>query len=186
MRIVPGKLQGIFEISLEPRYDARGFFMRSYEAELMKPLGIDSRWVQENHVRTEKPGTVRGLHYQLPPFAETKLIRVIRGAILDVFVDLRKHSLTFGRWGTVTLSEENRLMLLVPKGFAHGYCTLMPETEVVYKADSPYTPQAEGGLLWNDQLLKIVWPSQQPILSDKDSAQQTFAQFVKRVGALDV
>jgi len=171
------KLKGVFEISLKPRMDERGFFMRSYDVELFKKEGLNFNWVQENHSRSEKKNIIRGLHFQLPPFAETKLVRCIQGAILDVFVDLRKDSSTFGQWDSIELSAENKKMVLIPRGFAHGFCTLTDISEVVYKVDNYYSKESERGLIWNDPDLKINWPTKNPILSIKDQTNMKFSEY---------
>lgn len=173
MKIIPRQLNGVFEVHLKPHLDARGFFMRTYECKVFQELGIDRDWVEENHSRSEEKGIIRGLHFQHPPYSETKLIRAVVGSVLDVFVDLRPHSATFGQWDSVELSADNKVAVLVPRGFAHGFCTLTDCSEVVYKVDNVYTPSAESGLIWNDPALNIAWPTQSPILSAKDQAWQT-------------
>ena len=150
--------------------DSRGFFMESYNARRWKEFGIAADFIQDNHAYSKQAGVIRGLHYQLPPKAQTKLIRVTRGAIYDVIVDIRKSSPTFGQWFGAVLSEENKRQLLVPRGFAHGYCTLVDHTEVQYKVDEYYAPEHERGIQWDDPELKIDWPVSNPILSEKDRA----------------
>jgi dTDP-4-dehydrorhamnose 3,5-epimerase len=184
--IQDNKIAGVFEIQLTPRRDERGFFMRVYDEEIFKKNGLLCHWVQENHSLSEQKGVIRGLHFQFPPFAETKLIRCIRGVIYDVFVDLRKESSSFGKWGSVELSADKHNMIFIPRGFAHGFCTLTDESEVVYKVDNPYTPEAECGLLWNDSDLKIVWPVQRPLLSEKDAQNLTLQAFIKKYKYLDL
>lgn len=161
--------------------------MRSFDEELFRMAGIGFAWKQENHSRSERAGTIRGLHFQLPPFAETKLVRCIRGAVLDVFVDLRLNSPTFGKWDGLELSETNKKMVLIPRGFAHGFCTLSPESEVLYKVDNVYNREHEGGLLWNDPDLGIEWPLvSSPILSEKDQRNMTFRQFLETHKAIEI
>ncbi|RAV13781.1 dTDP-4-dehydrorhamnose 3,5-epimerase [Paenibacillus contaminans] len=162
------KLSGVY--ILEPKVfgDHRGFFMESYNRQTFANLGLDYSFIQDNHSLSKEIGVLRGLHYQLEPKAQTKLIRVIRGAIYDVVVDIRRNSSTFGRWVGVELSAENKRQLLVPKGFAHGFCTIEPNTEVVYKVDEVYSPAHDRGILWNDPALAISWPVSKPILSEKD------------------
>lgn len=138
--------------------DARGAFSEVYSRRAWQSHGLDVDFCQDNHAMSSQTGTVRGLHFQNPPSAQAKLVRVVRGAVLDVVVDIRRGSPWYGRSVAVELSAENRLQLLVPRGFAHGYCTLAPDTEVIYKVDGFYDPAAEGGLLWNDPALGIVWP----------------------------
>ena len=186
MKIRYRKFTGVFEITLEPHEDERGFFMRIYDKLIFQKHNIDRIWVQENHSKSIKKGIIRGLHFQFPPYTETKLVRCIRGAIFDVFVDLRKGSPTFGEWDYIILSEENNKMIYIPRGFAHGFCTLTEISEVLYKVDNYYTPHAEGGIVWNDETLKIDWPVENPILSDKDARLPSFKEFVEKYGGLDV
>ena len=187
MKVTERRFRGVFEVRLEPRWDARGSFMRTYDADLLGVAGVDRPWVQENQSRNVRQGIVRGLHFQFPPHAETKLVRCIRGSIFDVFVDLRSGSPTFGPWDGLVLSEEKPSMVLIPKGFAHGYCTLTEESEVLYKVDHPYRADSEGGLLWSDPDIGIDWPAiEHPELSEKDRKQISFALFKERFGALDV
>lgn len=186
MEIKELRLKDVFEITLNPRVDDRGFFMRTYDTKIFDGAGINKNWVQENHSKTIKKGTIRGLHFQLPPFAETKLIRCIKGEILDVFVDLRKNSETFGQWDSIILSENNFNMVLVPRGFAHGFCTLTDHCEVVYKVDNFYSPEYERGLLWNDKQLNIQWPLENPILSDKDKKNMAFNDFINQYNSVEI
>ncbi|HPR73716.1 MAG TPA: dTDP-4-dehydrorhamnose 3,5-epimerase [Bacteroidales bacterium] len=167
------EIKGLFEITLKPYVDERGFFMRIYDNDEFMKHKLHREWVQENHSRSERRGIIRGLHFQAEPFAETKLIRCIRGEIFDVAVDLRKGSETFGKWQGIILSEENRKMFFIPRGFAHGFCTLSDISEVVYKVDNFYSPEHERGLLWNDRDISINWPLKNPILSAKDQNNLT-------------
>jgi dTDP-4-dehydrorhamnose 3,5-epimerase len=155
---------------LEPKVftDSRGFFMESYNQQKLLELGIDYLFTQDNHSLSVESGVIRGLHYQLNPKAQTKLVRVVSGAIYDVIVDIRSSSSTFGQWVGVILSAENKRQLLVPQGFAHGFCTIVPNTEVIYKVDQYYSPQHDRGILWNDPDLNINWPTSNPLLSEKD------------------
>ncbi len=178
------EIKGIFEVCLQPHKDNRGFFMRSFDKNIFEKYGLNYNWVQENHSRSEKKGTLRGLHFQLPPHSETKLIRCIRGKILDVFVDLRKNSKSFGEWGSVELSEENQKMILLPKGIAHGFCTMADETEILYKVDEFYTPHVEMGIKWNDNNLDIDWPTSSPILSEKDQNNFSLSSFIETYSSL--
>ena len=148
-------IKGVFEIILSPRNDNRGFFMRTFDDAAFKENGLDRNWVQENHSRSENKGIIRGLHFQLPPFSETKMVRCINGSVLDVFVDLRKDSETFGQWDSIELSADNKKMIHIPRGFAHGFCTLTETSEVVYKVDNFYSPENERGLLWIKKLVLI-------------------------------
>jgi dTDP-4-dehydrorhamnose 3,5-epimerase len=186
MIITERKLKGVFEISLQPRYDNRGFFMRVFDLNIFKEHGLDRLWVQENHSRSEQKNVIRGLHFQFPPFAETKLIRCIRGAFLDVFVDLRIDSPTFGQWDSIELSEENKKIIFIPQGFAHGLCTLTDISEALYKVDSIYSPQHECGILWNDEGLRINWPTKDPVLSEKDTKNITLSEFVNKYCGIEI
>jgi len=180
VKIIPLKLAGSYQIIPSPTGDRRGFFMRTYDLNRFNEFGLNRIWVQENHSRSSQKGIIRGLHFQFAPFAETKLVRCIRGAILDVFVDLRKHSRTFGQWDSLELSEANKKMVFIPRGFAHGFCTLSEVSEVLYKVDNLYSAEHEGGLLWNDKDLDIPWPTDDPLLSDKDKRNMTFGDFLDR------
>ncbi|GEN35158.1 dTDP-4-dehydrorhamnose 3,5-epimerase [Aneurinibacillus danicus] len=163
---------------LEPNVfgDARGYFMESYNKKVFIELGLDFDFVQDNQSLSAQVGVIRGLHYQLNPKAQTKLVRVLQGAIYDVVVDIRKSSPTFGKWQGFILSEENKRQLLVPKGFAHGFCTLVSNTVVAYKVDEYYFPEHDRGILWNDPALGIDWPTSQPILSEKDKCHPVLAK----------
>ena len=153
--------------------------MRTFDNNEFKNNELQRDWVQENHSRSEKKGIIRGLHFQVEPYSETKLVRCIRGKIFDVAVDLRKGSKTFGKWHGVFLSEENKKMFFIPRGFAHGFCTLTDISEVVYKVDNFYSPEHERGLLWNDPDIAIEWPVTNPILSIKDQKNMTFKSFIE-------
>jgi dTDP-4-dehydrorhamnose 3,5-epimerase len=151
--------------------DSRGFFSEVYSAKALSAAGIDIGFVQDNHSLSVETGTIRGLHFQKPPHAQAKLVRVARGRILDVAVDLRRGSPTFGRHVSAELSADNWAQLLVPAGFAHGFCTLEPNCEVLYKVDAHYAPQSDAGVLWCDPALGIDWPvaAGKALLSDKDA-----------------
>lgn len=169
MQVIPTAIPGL--LILEPRVfkDHRGFFYESYSAPRFRELGLPVLdFVQDNHARSEEPGVLRGLHFQLPPMAQTKLVRVTRGRVYDVAVDLRKGSPTYGQWEGVELSADNFRQFLVPRGFAHGYMTLEPGTEFLYKVDAPYAPEHDAGIIWNDPDLGIPWPLEKPLLSAKD------------------
>lgn len=166
-------------ILLEPRKfgDSRGFFSETYNRRRLAEAGFDREFVQDNHSLSVEPGVLRGLHFQSPPHAQDKLVRVVRGAILDVAVDLRRHSPTYGHHAAVELSAENWRQLLVPVGFAHGFITLQPNTEVVYKVTAYYAPDHDHGILWSDPALAIDWPGGgNPHLSDKDRVQPRLDQ----------
>lgn len=168
MRIVSTKLHGVYIVEPEVLCDNRGFFMESYNSRKFAELGIDFTFVQDNHSLSVETGGIRGLHYQLNPKAQAKLVRVVSGEIYDVAVDIRKDSPTFGQWVGVILSETNKRQILIPKGFAHGFCTLVPNTQVLYKVDEYYSPEHDRGILWNDPALGIDWPTSKATLSNKD------------------
>jgi dTDP-4-dehydrorhamnose 3,5-epimerase len=151
--------------------DDRGWFEEVWnERRFRAQTGVETQFVQDNVSRSKAAGTVRGLHFQTPPFAQAKLVRCPRGAIHDVIVDIRHGSPTFGRWAGVTLTEENGQQLWVPRGYAHGFATLEPDSEIAYKVDNPYSAEHDGGILWNDPALAIDWPfdTRTATLSDKD------------------
>ncbi|KQX27705.1 dTDP-4-dehydrorhamnose 3,5-epimerase [Ensifer sp. Root423] len=160
--------------------DDRGWFTEVYSERAFSRYGIDDRFVQDNHSLSVPAGTLRGLHFQTPPFAQAKLVRCIRGRIFDVAVDIRRNSPTFGRWVGAELSAENGHQLYIPVGFAHGFCTLDRSTEVTYKVSNLYSPQNDGGILWNDPAIGVDWPLPQgvvPVLSPKDGQQQLLSDF---------
>ncbi|WP_018758681.1 dTDP-4-dehydrorhamnose 3,5-epimerase [Paenibacillus terrigena] len=169
MKVIDTKLRGVRIIEPAVHGDHRGFFMESYNSAIFREYNMDYLFVQDNHSLSVEKGVIRGLHYQLNPKAQTKLVRAVAGAIYDVIVDIRRNSPTFGQWIGVHLSAENKRQLLVPQGFAHGFCTTEPNTEVLYKVDELYSPEHDRGILWNDPALGIDWPTDQPILSDKDT-----------------
>ncbi len=171
-------LSGLKLIELKVFADERGFFTERYQLDRFADYGLPRTFIQDNHSRS-KPGVIRGLHYQHSP-AQGKLVGVIRGAILDVVVDLRKASPTYGKHEAVELSDSNGRLLWVPPGFAHGFCVLGDEhADVMYKVDGAYSPKTEGGLLYSDPALKIQWPVKNPIVSGKDQILPTFADYQK-------
>ncbi len=149
--------------------DARGWFSETWDAARMAEAGLDLPWVQDNHSLSGSKGTLRGLHFQSPPRAQDKLVRCTAGAILDVAVDIRSGSPTYGRWVGVKLSAQNGRQLFVPKGFLHGFLTLTDDTEVQYKCTDIYSPDHDGAVRWDDPALGIDWGIATPILSDKDA-----------------
>lgn len=155
--------------------DARGFFSEVWSQRSLARHGLDVDFVQDNHSLSREAGVVRGLHFQRPPAAQGKLVRVVRGAILDVAVDIREGSATYGQHVSAVLSAENWRQLWVPRGFAHGFATLEPDTEVLYKVDAYYDREADAGILWNDPALGIDWPVTEAVLSDKDRAAPRLA-----------
>lgn len=178
LEVTPLRLAGTYQIGLAPRYDERGYFMRVWDEQVSLEHRLITSWVQENESFSIRKGIIRGLHFQEPPHAETKLIRVVGGGILDVFVDLRKDSPTYGQWDSIELSAENHRMVYIPKGFAHGFCTLTGKAVVMYKVDAYYAPEFEGGLRWDDETLNIRWPTKEPYVSAKDRALSSFKDFV--------
>lgn len=176
--IIDVKLPGIRLLTPKAHGDHRGFFMESYHRELFRENGIEFDFIQDNHSLSAQSGTIRGLHYQLQAKAQTKLLRVLTGAIYDVAVDIRKGSPTFGQWVGVILSAENKRQILVPKGFAHGFCTLTPDTQILYKVDEYYSPEHDRGILWNDPAIGIEWPisATQAVLSAKDAQLPTLGE----------
>ncbi|MFD0716745.1 dTDP-4-dehydrorhamnose 3,5-epimerase [Paenibacillus sp. GCM10027626] len=175
MQVLQTKLPGVKLIEPAVFGDHRGFFMESYNDETFKTHGICHAFVQDNHSLSVEAGVLRGLHYQLPPKAQTKLVRCTNGAIYDVVVDIRKGSPTFGQWQGFILSEANKRQLLVPQGFAHGFCTLVSNCEVQYKVDALYSPDHDRGIAWNDPALGIDWPTSTPVLSEKDTKHPLLA-----------
>ena len=171
------ELDGLLEISPRKFGDDRGFFSEAYNANSFTEAGIDLTFVQDNHSFSAAKGVVRGLHYQLPPFAQDKLVRVTRGAILDVAVDIRKSSPTFGKWVALEISAEKWNQILVPKGFAHGFMTLVENTEVIYKVTDYYSPEHDRSIRFDDPEIGIDWPipSSGVQLSDKDQKAPLFA-----------
>jgi dTDP-4-dehydrorhamnose 3,5-epimerase len=175
MRFAETELPGAFVIDLERREDERGFFARAWCERELAEHGLDTRVSQCNLAFNERRGTLRGLHYQVAPHAEVKLVRCTRGAVYDVIVDLRPESATYTRWIGVELTEDNRRMLYVPEGFAHGYLTLADATETFYQVSVPYTPDAERGARWDDPAFGIEWPQTEGlVMSDKDRSWPDF------------
>lgn len=159
--------------------DHRGFFSESYSAKALAEHGIDTVFVQDNHSLSMTVGTIRGLHFQNPPHAQDKLVRCGKGCLFDVAVDIRKGSPTYGQWFGAELSFENGRQLLIPKGFAHGFVTRLPETEIIYKCSDYYHPETEGALIWNDPDIGIDWGlgDLEPVLSSKDAVAGRIADF---------
>lgn len=157
-------------ILVEPRVfgDSRGFFMETYAQETFRQMGISAVFVQDNHSFTRTKGTLRGIHFQNAPSAQAKLVRVTRGAVLDVAVDLRKGSPTYLKWEAVTLSAENRYMFYIPRGFGHGFLTLTDDVEFLYKVDAPYDRACDRSIRFDDPDISIEWNIDRPILSEKD------------------
>ncbi|GAB6110954.1 dTDP-4-dehydrorhamnose 3,5-epimerase [Desulfomicrobium salsuginis] len=168
MDVTRTNIPGVLLIKPEVFGDHRGFFSETYSRRRFEDNGLAVDFVQDNHAFSAQAGVLRGLHFQSPPMAQTKLVRVTRGAVFDVVVDLRKGSPAYGRWEGFTLSAENHRQLLIPAGLAHGYMTLEPDTDFLYKVDRYYSPEHDGGILWCDPGLGIAWPDLPPVLSQKD------------------
>lgn len=171
-------IDGVYEIRPAKFEDDRGFFSETWNAEKLAQFGIAVDFVQDNHSLSRQRGVLRGLHFQTPPFAQDKLVRVLRGSVYDVAVDIRKGSPTFGRWVGVTLSDKAWNQILVPKGFAHGFVTLEPDTEVAYKVSAPYSQPHDRTVRFDDPALAIEWPvpANEMVLSAKDAAASLLAE----------
>jgi dTDP-4-dehydrorhamnose 3,5-epimerase len=169
MQRIETELPGVYIIEPKVYYDNRGYFYESFSEKKFKDLGFNINFVQENQSKS-KLGVLRGLHFQLPPYAQTKLVRVVKGYVLDIAVDIRKGSPTFGKYVAVMLSDTNHKQLFIPRGFAHGFITLSEEAILQYKCDNPYAPECEGSIVWNDPDINIDWPliERDIILSEKD------------------
>jgi len=168
MKFEEAKLKGLCVIEPEIRVDERGYFARIFCKQELSKIGIDFNIVQINRSLNKKQGIIRGMHFQKPPKAEDKIIQCVKGKIYDVAIDLRQDSPTYGEWVAEELSEENKKMLLIPKGFAHGFQTLTDSCEILYFMSEFYSPQYESGVRWNDPFFNIKWPIKDPILSEKD------------------
>lgn len=176
MHIQPMDIPDVLLITPHRHADERGFFSEVFQRAALQKVGVVDEWIQDNQAYSAQAGVLRGLHWQAPPFAQAKLVRVLRGAVFDVAVDLRRRSPSFGRHVALELSAQNWRQLYVPSGFAHGYCTLQPDTEVLYKVSAPYAPAHEGGLLWCDPTLAIPWPMQPTQLSARDRRWPTLSE----------
>ncbi len=178
--VEPLGLSGALLIRPRKFADSRGFFMETYSAPAFAESGVTAVFVQDNHSLSTRRGTIRGLHFQIPPRAQAKLVRVVRGAVFDALVDLRRASPTYGEWRGATLTAGGGEQLFVPRGFAHGFCALEPNTEVLYKVDNVYAPECDAGLFWADPTLAVEWPvpPQEALVSDKDAGLPAFADFI--------
>lgn len=170
------KLKGAFIIDIQKREDERGFFARTFCADEFKTHGLNTVMPQSNMSLSKFKNTIRGMHFQVDGAEEAKLIRCTKGGILDVIIDIRKNSPTYCQHIAVELTEENYRMLYVPEGFAHGFCTITDNVEVSYQVSQFYTPGKEKGIRWNDPLFGIVWPTQNPIISEKDAVHPDFVR----------
>lgn len=168
MNFIKTEIEGL--VIVEPKVfgDHRGFFMESWSERAFESAGLRYTFVQDNHSSSTVKGTLRGIHFQRGDKAQAKLVRCVRGAVLDVAVDLRPNSPTYKKWVGIELSEDNKRMLMIPRGFGHGFVTLTDNVEFLYKADNPYAPESEGGIRWNDPELNINWGVEHPVLSAKD------------------
>lgn len=168
MKFTKTKLDGVVIIEPDVFGDHRGYFMESWSEKKMEEAGLHYKFVQDNHSMSSVKGTLRGIHFQKGDKAQAKLVRCVKGAVLDVAVDLRHESPTYKQWVAVELSEANKRQLLIPRGFGHGFVTLTDEVEFLYKADNYYAPEADGGIRWNDPEIGVDWGVENPILSAKD------------------
>lgn len=176
MIFTPTPLGGSYLIDPAPHVDSRGWFMRTYSKDEFEQIDHRGEWVQMNHSCTAKKGALRGMHFQLPPYGEIKLVRCIRGTIFDVIVDIRKGSATFMHWFGAALSGDNKRMMYIPMGFAHGFQTLTEDCELIYLHSEKYTPGFEGGLRYDDPALAIAWPLAAIDLSERDQRHELISE----------
>ena len=176
MKIIKTEIEGLLIIKPRVFEDDRGYFFESWSKDAFENAGLDISFVQDNQSLSSK-GVVRGLHFQNPPFAQGKLVRVLKGSVLDVAVDIRKNSPTYGKYLSAHLSEENKTMFWIPPGFAHGFSTLEDNTMFSYKCSGVYNKESEGSLMWNDTDLNIDWQIKNPIISEKDQNSELFTNF---------
>ena len=176
MEVLETKIKDLFIVKPKVFADSRGYFFESYHKEVFSKNNIPVEFIQDNQSLSHK-GVLRGLHFQSPPFAQGKLVRVITGSVLDIAVDIRKNSPTYGEHVSIELNEENKTMFYIPPGFAHGFVTLCDNTIFSYKCTQVYNKESEGTVLWNDLDLSIDWKTQNPLLSDKDIAGTIFKDF---------
>ena len=176
MKIQQLKIPEVLILEPSKHGDDRGYFSEVFNETTLKNAGVELGWVQDNHAMSRDKNTLRGLHFQLPPFAQSKLVRVTSGSIFDVAVDIRFGSPTYGKWVSAIISSQAWNQILVPRGFAHGYLTLEANTEVLYKVDNHYSPEADAGIIWNDSQIAIDWPLGDlvPALSEKDRNLPSF------------
>ena len=179
MKITPTDISDVLLIEPKRFGDHRGYFAETFKASALKDAGVELNWVQDNESLSATVGTVRGLHFQTPPSAQDKLVRCVQGSLLDVAVDIRVGSPTYGKHVSAVLSAENGHQLLVPAGFAHGFATLLPDTLVQYKVTNPYAPDCDAGIAWNDPALAIDWQisAEKAVLSEKDTKHPTLADY---------
>ena len=178
MKFIETEIEGVYLVEPAVFGDSRGFFMESWSQRAFEEAGLFYDFVQDNHSSSVVKGTLRGIHFQRGEKAQAKLVRCVKGAVLDVAVDLRPSSSTYKKWVGVELSGENKRQLLIPRGFGHGFVTLTDNVEFLYKADYPYAPEADGGIRWDDPELGVDWGIDNPILSEKDSKSPYFKDAV--------
>ncbi len=176
MKFIKTKLKDVYIIEPQKRGDARGYFARIFCKKEFSEQGLTTNFVQSNTALSKVKGTFRGMHFQKSPYSEVKVVRCTKGALFDVVIDLRKKSPTYKKWLGIELSEENCKMLYIPKGFAHGYITLKNNTEIFYMVSQFYTPEAEGGVRFNDPAFAITWPTKFNIISEKDKSWENFTE----------
>jgi dTDP-4-dehydrorhamnose 3,5-epimerase len=179
MEVTHFPIKGLVLLTPQVFGDDRGFFLERFNKKKFEDAGVTNEFVQDNHSRSVN-GVLRGLHYQRPPFAQAKLVWVVRGNVLDVAVDMRKDSPTFGQWQAVELSAENKQMFFVPRGFAHGFLVLSESADFLYKTDNYYAKESDGGVLWNDPETGVEWGIEAPVLSEKDTTQPTLQELIAR------
>jgi dTDP-4-dehydrorhamnose 3,5-epimerase len=177
MEIIKTEIQDLLIVKPRVFEDERGYFFESYNHGLFASNGIENRFLQDNESKSKK-GVLRGLHFQKPPYDQGKLVRVMKGAVLDVAVDIRKNSPTYGKWASIVLTDKNKFMYWVPPGFAHGFVTLEDDTVFFYKCTNVYNKESEGSIRWNDPDLNIDWGIDQPVLSEKDKISPLFKDFI--------
>ncbi len=175
MQVIPTEFEGLYIIQPKCFEDERGYFFESYNENEFSKNGLNLNFVQDNQSLSQK-GVLRGMHFQNPPFAQGKLVRVIKGAVLDVVIDIRKNSKTFGRHFSLELNEQNKTMLYIPEGFAHGFLTLQDNTIFFYKCTNFYNKASEDCILWNDPALNINWGISNPLVSEKDSLAKPLSE----------
>ena len=180
MKVTETNLKGVFVIEPQVFGASRGWYMETWSKTKLEAACLSLDFVQDNQSYSAHKGTLRGLHYQLNPMSQAKIVRCTRGTIMDVAVDIRKNSPQFSKWTSVILSEENKKQILIPRGFAHGFLTLSDDVEIQYKADNYYAPHFEGNIRWDDPQIKIDWPFEPTILADKDKNAPTLAERVER------
>ena len=184
MKLIETKLKDCYILELDRFGDNRGWFSESYNKKVFEDLGLNYDFVQDNESFSAKKGVLRGLHFQNEPYTQAKIVRCTRGAVYDVAVDIRHDSPTYGMWVGVELSEENGRQLLIPRGFLHGFQTLTDNVKFAYKCDNYYNKESDGGVMYNDPDIGVVWPIEDPILSEKDKHHPKLKELVKERGNL--